>query len=453
LPQQPPSRSMPASGHSRVMTVGLAALLAATASVAASAAAAPRSPPRCATADLLAPRAVEAAASEPECPQSVLGDEASHLQFRGEVEGLSEGHLPPQWVPPRMPRLPQTRLPGCKLPKPDKPPLSSRRRPSRGCTDPIDLDFPIRPGRTSRFLQDFRSQSYTHLLTLPPDYNGTTPVRLQMHFHGWGARARQCGDPCFNLAPEVNFASIALQGIGPSRRASWNGSGTVASPDALGRPTCEPDARDYCYDDCGERCDGCWWTTCEDSVLQVYEVLEKLKNSLCLELKEIWATGCSNGGIFLHELARDPRIAPQLAGIAPIVGLPHRGFNFQPLFNMSYIGMFGNDDTVVPPLSNTEDSDVSVSTSALVLSGWFYQTSTSVRNNWGEALKCNTAAPFLTDEWSIGDQSDGLACTTFQCPNQSIDIVECRANVGHTCSRESQWVPIFEFMLAHPKLA
>jgi len=69
----------------------------------------------------------------------------------------------------------------------------------------------------------------------------------------------------------------------------------------------------------------------------------------------IWATGCSNGGMFMFELANNPRTAHYLAGIAPMVGLPHNGFNFGPASPMSMVGMWGLNDKTVPPIANLAD--------------------------------------------------------------------------------------------------
>jgi len=49
--------------------------------------------------------------------------------------------------------------------------------------------------------------------------------------------------------------------------------------------------------------DTCWWTTCEDSVAQVVALLDELGALLCLDTRRIHATGISNGGVFLYELA------------------------------------------------------------------------------------------------------------------------------------------------------
>jgi hypothetical protein len=54
--------------------------------------------------------------------------------------------------------------------------------------------------------------------------------------------------------------------------------------------------------------------------------------------------------IFTYELASDPRTARRLAGIIPIIGSPHRGFNRPPLdLPMPMFGVWGAKDTTVPP--------------------------------------------------------------------------------------------------------
>ena len=87
----------------------------------------------------------------------------------------------------------------------------------------------------------------------------------------------------------------------------------------------------------------------------------------------IWATGCSNGGMFMYELARDPRTAPYLAGIAPTVGLPHNGFNFGPLEPMHFIGMWGLRDNTVPPIAApADDGSYDPDKTSQPFDGWFY---------------------------------------------------------------------------------
>jgi len=71
----------------------------------------------------------------------------------------------------------------------------------------------------------------------------------------------------------------------------------------------------------------CVWTTCKDSVAQALAVYEYVAANYCVDLDAVWATGGSNGGVFSHELAYDPRSRDKFAGIVPVVGLPHNGYN------------------------------------------------------------------------------------------------------------------------------
>lgn len=86
--------------------------------------------------------------------------------------------------------------------------------------------------------------------------------------------------------------------------------------------------------------------------------------------------GCSNGGMFTYEIAKDERSAPRFKGIVPIVGLPHYGFSTGPTVEGTTIfAMMGNNDTTVPPVNlNDTDSDLTIDT-ANWPGGWYYTVS------------------------------------------------------------------------------
>ena len=305
-------------------------------------------------------------------------------------------------------------------------------------------EHPGAPGRTVGYNRTFAGQVLTHELTLPLTYSPLTPSALLLFFHGWGATATTCGSLCDADAPTAGFIALSMQGIG----GSWNGSGSVASPGARG-PTCEANATDYCYGDCRDRCaDNCWWTTCEDSVGEVIDALDALETALCVNASMVWAAGCSNGGIFLYQLAQDARIAPRLAGIAPLVGLPHIGFLGAPRANprMSYLGNLGSLDTTVPPLCNTNESDRSLDTSSKP-GGWYYHTARSTSDSVAAVKGC-TGPREPTSDWGI-DAFFELNCTRVRgCPQG--DVAECLAPHGHACGLDSQNAPLLAFALAHP---
>merc|ERR1719330_1114176 len=92
--------------------------------------------------------------------------------------------------------------------------------------------------------------------------------------------------------------------------SSWNVLGSSSSPGPLGsicdvnRQTaiCPLYSRYGC--DCSES-DGCWWSTCWDTVELVISILDQVEDELCVDLDRIWAVGCSNGGMFAYTLATD----------------------------------------------------------------------------------------------------------------------------------------------------
>ena len=317
---------------------------------------------------------------------------------------------------------------------------------SPGCGS---AQHPGTPGATTEYRRSYAGQALTHYLSLPAAYSPSVPVPLLFFFHGWGAGASSCGSLCEQDAPAAGFAVISVQGlgaIGGSPMPSWNGSLSASSPGWRGA-TCQPNATSYCYDGC--RCaDNCDWTTCLDSVGEVVDLLDALEASLCLDRRRVWASGCSNGGIFLYQLARDARIAPRLAGLLSQVGLPLIGALGAPAANprMSYMANLGSLDTTVPPLCNTNESDRSLDTASQT-GGWYYQTARSTSDSIGAVKGCR-GPRVATAEWGIGAFPE-LACSKLLgCPQG--DVVECLEPHGHACGLPSQNAPMLAFAAAHP---
>eukprot|EP00039_Didymoeca_costata_P005018 m.77724 g.77724 ORF g.77724 m.77724 type:complete len:266 (+) comp12639_c0_seq1:419-1216(+) len=229
-------------------------------------------------------------------------------------------------------------------------------------------------------------------------------------------------------------------GSGPSG-GSWNGAGSTASPGAKG-PTCDKSAQNYCSDYESCHCpddDNCWWTTCLDSVAQVIHILDEIEFSLCIDKARIWISGCSNGGIFLYELAKDTRIAHRLAGIIPIVGLPHNGFNKAPLNTMHFLGIWGTKDTTVPPIDNDGgDSDISAEKN-----GWYYTTADAVLRLWRRTCSAKLDIP-SKEELSSGK----MTCSKYCSDTSSGQVMGCFFEAGHYCSKSYIWDQIFSFIQA-----
>ena len=95
--------------------------------------------------------------------------------------------------------------------------------------------------------------------------------------------------------------------------------------------------------------DVCWWSNCLDDVAYVVAVLDALESRHAVDTANVFGTGCSNGAMFLYQLAADPRTGPRFAAIAPVAGLPHNGFLFSPANPaLRYINIWGTDDTYIP---------------------------------------------------------------------------------------------------------
>ena len=245
-------------------------------------------------------------------------------------------------------------------------------------------------------------------------------------------------------AADAGYVTASLTGVGAAGWASWNGAGTSTSPGA-GGATCAPGTADYCseYPSCGACAGACGWTTCADSVAQAVAFLDYLEASLCVNTSRVWAAGCSNGGIFTFELARDAR--SRRASPTPRAGsgcaqrLQLRAGGAMHLF-----GMWGVDDTTIPPLSNTADPTMSFDTA---YSGWYYSTARNTTERGPDALGCGARAD-ASSWWGLGDYPKlattdaGAGCTARLDGAGGADVVECIFDAGHVCGRAYMRAPL-----------
>jgi len=334
-------------------------------------------------------------------------------------------------------------------------PLVNAVRPSLGCESTSDtgLGEGLSPGDWTDFKRTVPgTQQRTHRLTIPTDYDKNSPSPLFLYFHGWGGNHESCGNKCQSKAADRGFVSVAMTGYGPTNYNSWNHGGSSSSPGPAGA-TCTPSTPGYCnkYSSSGCDCsdaDNCWWTTCFDSVQQTLAILDEVEQNLCVDLDQIWAVGCSNGGMFTFELAADNRSASRLTGIIPIVGLPHYGFSRGPMVEgIRLMGMWGDADTTVPPISNTDNPDKTLDTDD---SGWYYTSANKVMSDWTSGNGCDGIGQDALGDtnWGIGSNGNSFSCTT-GCNDQvnGVRVVGCIFEGGHVCNKDYIWDPILNFML------
>lgn len=228
-----------------------------------------------------------------------------------------------------------------------QPPIPSIN--SRGCghlTTPVE-------GRTT-FIH--RGQEREYWIHIPNGYTNTKAQSLVILFHGWGSSGSEWykGGQGFGFQEAVtaadknNFILVAPTGLSDSQLkgncdkgsgyCSWNAAGTSGSVKKK-TPTCNETLVQKggfgteCYKDTctgADQCsDVCAWTTCNDDVGFVHDLLDFVENNLCVDQARMYAGGESNGGAMTWELAMDSR-GSRFAAFAAVIGLPSFGFGYLP---------------------------------------------------------------------------------------------------------------------------
>lgn len=185
---------------------------------------------------------------------------------------------------------------------------------------------------------------------------------------------------------------VAPDGLGPDEpghpASSWSfrGSTTGLDGDAqnaevAGDSTdiCD-DARttDNAYPSCAAVAEnGCSWTQCEDDDVDfAVALVAEAARSLCIDTGRIYAVGGSNGGMFTWELGQNEVSAGTFRAIAPIIGLPHRGYLSPPARGggTPVLLITGTRDRTVPPgawedpsFTTTSDGDAYYYTGATAI--------------------------------------------------------------------------------------
>ena len=277
---------------------------------------------------------------------------------------------------------------------------------------------------------------HNHILTLPQDYDASTPVPLVLYMHGWGGDASE-GDAFASTARKRGVATLALEGGGPEGWQSWNAGGSSSSPGPRGA-TCKPGSTDYCSYyaetcDCDES-DGCWWATCEDSTQVLLDALDAVKKMLCVDLEQVWVAGCSNGAMMVYEALADPRSSGIFAGGVSIVGAPHPGFLRMPASPAHLLGIWGLDDTVIPYEASADAPGPGVALATVDEAderGWYYTAARNVTRAWS-LHHGGPAEPVSTNAYGTGE----VSCSIFE--GASRETVECTVAAGHVCGRADE---------------
>ena len=161
--------------------------------------------------------------------------------------------------------------------------------------------------------------------------------------------------------------------------------------------------------------------------------------------------------MFTWELGQNPASAPKLRAIAPLIGLPHRGYLDAPgkSSGMPVLVITGTHDATVPPgawestrHTTTGDGDAYYYTGAsAIVRSWGtanscpYNGAPAVSFSTGTAqADCRTYCAGSAQGWSVGSARVGW-------PN----VLDCRAAMGHTYDLSWSWKLILDFFDAHSR--
>ena len=301
-----------------------------------------------------------------------------------------------------------------------------RHNGTRGCS------MLTPPPQGEQVLRLASGLSTAYRISAPAGYRPGVPQPLLLALHGWGmGHASEAG--WHQHGQERGYLVVTPTGYseGGGFAASWNGAGSVASPGPLG-PTCaQASSRGNCYPSCGACRDGCWWTTCRDSVGQVASLLDEVMGRWCVARQRVYATGLSNGGSLLFELARDARTSGRIAAYLPTHGLPHAGFNAPPAHRpVALLGLWGLRDPFVPPRPNPSQPSHPGTPNVSVDTwngggGWYYTVARAVTATWAAANGCQSATPAQLDVSAFRAAPASLACVGWTRCSSGARVVEC----------------------------
>jgi polyhydroxybutyrate depolymerase len=286
---------------------------------------------------------------------------------------------------------------------------------SRGCGH----EPPAVPGETEvlSMLVDGLEREYR--LHLPAGYDQNTASSLVLAFHEWQSNARDYESLTWTSrhADEHGYIAVYPQSTSYEDPAiygtltSWNDLSCNASPGPEG-PTCSPDAWWPSFPpECGEPT-LCNWCTCHDDLAFVEQLLDQLGDTLCIDLDRVYATGAGNGAMFVHRLGCN--MADRFAAIAPVAGMPAKGFRCAPDGSATISIMHLNPDKDgAYPADGSESAE-----------GWFYVPVADVIDAWASAASqgCDDIeTPYPTSK----DGTEELVCAQRANCATGAEVVSC----------------------------
>lgn len=302
------------------------------------------------------------------------------------------------------------------------------------------------PPSNGTYVFDYAGLKRTYHLAMPANYDGSRPSKAILLFHGRGDNGSMwMHDAILQAASNNNFILIAPDGV-TDPVSTWHVRGGGNGTDPQGNPVCDPvrQPRTECSwktcDNCATQ-NPCAWTNCGDDVGFVMALLDHLEASLCIS--DVFAAGASNGGMFTWDLASNATSAWRLRAIAPMIGLPHRGYLQAPGVALPVLLMTGRNDVEIPPGGQqdmyTQSSDGR--------NHMYYTSAAAMSRVWAVANGCNATTSTSVDMAPLGGGDDVL-CTTY-CTDGAVAQVDCRGPGGHQVDPKWMLQLMFTFFNMH----
>ena len=297
---------------------------------------------------------------------------------------------------------------------------------------------------------------------VPTSYKNNESSPLIIGFHGWGGDQNEFLDneTVQSELNEHNYIMISPLGLGSQEPgnfySSWSFSGSTTGLDGDGINSAVPNdsnaicnasvTPDYTYPSCQSVAENsCSWTHClDDDISFVARLVAEAKENLCIDNDHIFATGGSNGGMFVWELGQDDRTAQTFRAIAPIIGLPHRGYLKKPKSTngLPAILITGMGDTTVPPGDWNDKSFTTTSNGE----EYYYTGASAIAESWGDALACDISNPPTLVDQNIASALECRGWPLCEGGNTFPPILDCRGSeMGHTYNLTQSWPLIMHF--------
>jgi len=308
--------------------------------------------------------------------------------------------------------------------------------------------------KSGTYTMEHAGLTRTFRVHVPTGYDANKPAPLITLFHGWGGNENEflSDKTVRDEADQRGYILVAPTGLGSgapdNSYNSWSFSGSTTGIDGDSNPICDDSLTpDYSYKSCTEsKINSCSWTQCQaNDVDFAVALVEEIKTNLCVDAGRIYASGGSNGGMFTWELGQNPASAQSFRAIAPIIGLPHRGYLDGPgkEGEMPVLLITGALDNVVPPGAWDDDSFTTTSNDN---DRFYYTGATAITKSWADAHGCDITVKAAPVE--VGYQMPD--CRTYCGSDAGLPrVLDCRVQMGHTYDLSWSWKLVMEFFDAH----